>query len=138
MPLIYIAGEIRPNRGETTMTDHEKQRLGVMANTEIAAVKDIILKTVDCERIYLFGSYAYGMPNENSDYDFYVVLQDGDEKPVIIMENIYWNLRLIKRKTPVDILAGHKSRFEERARFLTLEQKIFKEGVTLYERSNNT
>jgi predicted nucleotidyltransferase len=109
-----------------------------MANTEIAAVKDIILKTVDCERIYLFGSYAYGTPNANSDYDFYVVLQDNAEQPIIVMENIYWNLRLIKRQTPVDILAGHKTRFEERARFLTLEQKIFKEGVTLYDRSSNT
>jgi predicted nucleotidyltransferase len=109
-----------------------------MANAEISAVKDIILKTVDCERIYLFGSYAYGTPHENSDYDFYVVLQDNTEQPAIVMENIYWNLRLIKRQTPVDILAGHKSRFEERARFLTLEQKILKEGVTLYDRSRHT
>jgi predicted nucleotidyltransferase len=105
-------------------------------NNEIAAIKDIILKTVACERIYLFGSYAYGTPNEGSDYDFYVVLQDGAEQPAIVTENIYWNLRLIKRNTPVDILAEHKTRFDERARLITLEQKIFREGITLYDRQS--
>jgi predicted nucleotidyltransferase len=106
-------------------------------NSEIRAIKEVILKTVDCERIYLFGSYAYGTPGNESDYDFYVVLQDGEEQPAVAMENIFWNLRLIKRKTPVDILAEHKIRFEERVQMLTLEQKIFNEGVVLYDRQES-
>jgi len=42
-----------------------------MVNDEIAAIKDSILETMggDCERIILFGSYAYGVPREGSDYD---------------------------------------------------------------------
>ncbi|MDR3172107.1 MAG: nucleotidyltransferase domain-containing protein [Treponema sp.] len=115
------------------MTDHEKPRIGVQANAEISTVKDIILKTVDCERIYLFGSYAYGTPEENSDYDFYVVLQDGDENPVFPVQRIYMNLRQIKRKTPVDILAEHKSRFDDRSLLPTMERKIVREGVLLYD-----
>jgi predicted nucleotidyltransferase len=115
------------------MTDHEKLQIDVMANSEIASVKDIILKTVDCELIYLFGSHAYGSPNENSDYDFYVVLQDNAEQPIIVMENIYWNLRLIKRKTPVDILAEHKSRFDDMSLLPTMERKIVREGILLYD-----
>jgi predicted nucleotidyltransferase len=115
------------------MTNHEKQRLGVMANSEIAAVKDIILKTVDCERIYLFGSYAYGTPKENSDYDFYVVLINGDENPIFPVQRIYKNLRQIKRKTPVDILAEHKSTFDDMSLLPTLERKIVREGVLLYD-----
>jgi predicted nucleotidyltransferase len=40
-----------------------------MINDEITAIKDSILKTVgeDCEKIILFGSYAYGLPGEGSD-----------------------------------------------------------------------
>jgi predicted nucleotidyltransferase len=106
-----------------------------IVNNEITAIKDIILKTVACERIYLFGSYAYGTPHEGSDYDFYVVLQDDAKNPFLVVEDISWNLRLIKRETPVDILAEHKSRFEKRAQFLTLEQKISREGITLYDRT---
>jgi predicted nucleotidyltransferase len=116
------------------MTDHEKRRIGAMANAEITAVKDIILKTVDCERIYLFGSHAYGTPNENSDYDFYVVLTDGDENPLFSVQGIYRNLRQIKRKTPVDILAEHISRFDDMSVLPTMERKIVREGVRLYDR----
>ena len=38
---------------------------------EIDLIVGSIRKTVDCERIYLFGSYAYGEPAEGSDLDFY-------------------------------------------------------------------
>jgi predicted nucleotidyltransferase len=54
-----------------------------MINDAIISVKDCILHTVgeDCEKIILFGSYAYVTQNVNSDYDFFVVLRDGSEKP---------------------------------------------------------
>ncbi len=34
------------------------------------------LKPLDPDKIILFGSYAYGTPNENSDIDLYVVTKD--------------------------------------------------------------
>jgi len=48
-----------------------------MINDAITAIKDCILHTVgeDCEKIILFGSYAYGLPDNESDYDFFVVLK---------------------------------------------------------------
>jgi len=47
-----------------------------MLNDEITAIKESILQTVgeDCEKIILFGSYAYGLPREDSDYDVFVVV----------------------------------------------------------------
>ncbi|MDR2432965.1 MAG: nucleotidyltransferase domain-containing protein [Treponema sp.] len=39
-------------------------------NNEILEIKNIILSTVDCEKIYLFGSCAYETPGTGSDYDF--------------------------------------------------------------------
>ena len=50
---------------------------------EIIAIKDSILSTVgdECEKIILFGSYAYGTPHKDSDYDFYKVSKS---KPIQI------------------------------------------------------
>jgi predicted nucleotidyltransferase len=60
-----------------------------LINADIIAIKDSILKTVgdDCEKIILFGSYAYGTPRDGSDYDVFVVLKDDSEKPILILLN---------------------------------------------------
>ena len=39
---------------------------------ELELIKESVLKTVPAEAIYLFGSYAYGTPTEDSDLDIYV------------------------------------------------------------------
>ena len=39
-------------------------------------IKDSILKFVPARCIYLFGSYAYGTPTEQSDFDIYLVTPD--------------------------------------------------------------
>ena len=43
---------------------------------ELEFIKNIIVETVPVEQIWLFGSYAYGTPNKESDLDIYVVLKD--------------------------------------------------------------
>ena len=40
-------------------------------------IKESILKYVPAKFIYLFGSYAYGSPTEQSDIDIYIVTPDG-------------------------------------------------------------
>ena len=82
-------------------------------NNEIIAIKDSILSTVgdDCEKIILFGSYAYGTPLKDSDYDFYVVLKDGAENPILIMQKIY-EYMCDTNYIPVDVIANYKSRYE--------------------------
>ncbi len=34
------------------------------------------------EEIYLFGSHAWGTPNEDSDVDFMVIVASSDERPI--------------------------------------------------------
>jgi predicted nucleotidyltransferase len=106
-----------------------------MINDDILAIKDSILTTVgkNCEKIYLFGSYAYGTPREDSDYDFFVVLKDGTENPLLVLDDIYRNLCGPNYK-PTDILANYKSKFEWRSTQPTMERKITRDGVMLYER----
>ena len=48
-----------------------------MINNEINAIKDRICMTIMPKRIYLFGSFAKDTYNEDSDYDFYVVMMLG-------------------------------------------------------------
>ena len=43
---------------------------------KIELVKKAILKHVPAKYIYLFGSYAYGEPTEDSDIDIYTVIPD--------------------------------------------------------------
>jgi predicted nucleotidyltransferase len=103
-------------------------------NNEIEAIKNIILKSVDCEKIFLFGSFSRGTQQEGSDYDFYVVLKNEDENPVFAEQNIYRNLS--KRKgqhTPIDILAENSLKFNNLSVLPTMERKIIREGVLLYD-----
>ena len=79
-----------------------------MVNDDIIAIKDSILDTVGetCEKIILFGSHAYGNPREESDYDFFVVLKDDSEKPILVLQKIYRNLAKRPMLIPVDVLAN--------------------------------
>ncbi|MDR2711862.1 MAG: nucleotidyltransferase domain-containing protein [Clostridiales bacterium] len=100
---------------------------------EIMKIKDTIVKTVPAEKIYLFGSYAYGTPNDDSDYDFYVVIPDNGMRPLDAIGDIYMVMRGMKRKA-ADILAGTREIFERRSKQLTLERTITEKGVLLYDR----
>ena len=108
--------------------------MAVTINSEITAITETIKNTVDCEKIYLFGSYAYGTPHDDSDYDFFVVIPDNSElRPIEAIRKIRKNLNSIKRTLPVDIIAGRSSRFAEMSKLPTMERRIAREGVMLYE-----
>lgn len=102
---------------------------------EIMEIAGKIKSTVDCEKIYLFGSYAYGTPNKDSDYDFYVVIPDNTIKPLEAMKQISRELAKTDITTPVDILASSASNFKERSIQPTLERMIVREGIILYEQN---
>jgi len=95
-------------------------------------IAQIIAKTVPVESIYLFGSYAYGTPNKDSDLDIYVVFKD--ELPIRELDAITAISRAIRpvKKMPMDILGLKQNRFHDRKLYATLERKIVREGVKLY------
>ena len=100
---------------------------------EITKIKDIIVNTIPLEKLYLFGSYAYGTPNEDSDYDFYAVIPNGSMRPLEAIQEIYGAMWEIKRK-PMDVLAGTVEIFERRSKLLTMEKTIAEKGVLLYDK----
>ena len=42
-------------------------------NNDIDVLRDFIIELVNPDKIILFGSYAYGIPRDNSDADFLVI-----------------------------------------------------------------
>ena len=102
-----------------------------MENKEINEIKDRLVQTLSPKQIYLFGSFAKGTNNDNSDYDFYIVVSDNSGDRVSMSQKAYKSLRGI-RKRPVDILIGYESTFNDRKNAATIENVVKKEGVLLY------
>jgi len=104
----------------------------VAVNQEIRRIAEIIRQAVPAEQIYLFGSHAYGQPNKNSDYDFFLVMPDGGMRPMVAMQQAQRALaRSMRRTTPIDILASTRSEFDEMKKLITLERTIDRRGIAL-------
>ncbi|MHC6204578.1 nucleotidyltransferase domain-containing protein [Breznakiellaceae bacterium SP9] len=99
---------------------------------ELELIKNVIVETVPVEQIWLFGSYAYGTPNKESDLDIYVVLKDdAPMRPVEAGTEI--GLALYEKKSmATDILVLKKERFDYRQGALTLEHEVASKGVLIY------
>lgn len=102
---------------------------------EIQKITEQIRRAVKPKRIYLFGSFARGTDQDDSDYDFYVVVPDHAGNRIELSQKAYKSLRGI-RKRPVDIVVGYESVFEERAEADTLEKTVRQEGILLYQQKN--
>ena len=96
--------------------------------SELDTLKEIIIRTVPVEQIWLFGSYAYGTPHKDSDLDLYVVLKD-DVQMRLIDAAITIRLAIGRKKTkPVDVITNKKSEYLRLTTGPTMERKIAREG----------
>lgn len=102
-----------------------------MPMNEINELCDQFVAQLSPARVYLFGSYADGVPHEQSDLDFYIVMKDGTGDLADLTARAYRSIRRIKRR-PVDIIVGTESRFDERKTRPTVESEVSRKGVLLY------
>lgn len=102
-----------------------------MPSEEIRALKECFVEALNPVSVYLFGSYAYGTPTEDSDFDFYIVVDDSRTDTLELMARAYSACSEIKRH-PVDILVGTQSGFEARRQRPTIENEVYNKGVLLY------
>lgn len=83
------------------------------------------------EQIILFGSHAWGTPDENSDVDLVLVMPEeaGERAEIDSRARMaLWDLGISK-----DILVMSRARLERYGRVVaSLERKILDEGVVLY------
>jgi len=106
--------------------------MNTVIETELATLKEIIVNTVPVEQIYLFGSFANGVPHKDSDLDLYVVLNDNIQMRLI---DAITKIRIAigrKKTMPVDILVNTLSRYRERSEGPTIERTINQEGIKIY------
>jgi len=83
------------------------------------------------EGIWLFGSYAWGTPDEGSDLDLFVVVSESDESPVERMRRAHRCLRGLGLAK--DVLVKTRREFDRsRALPSTLDFLVFHRGRKVY------
>ena len=83
------------------------------------------------EQIILFGSHAWGSPDEDSDVDLLVIVPQSDDKPTRRAVRAYRSLRGLM--VPADILVKTRSEVERFRRVhASLESEILERGKVLY------
>jgi predicted nucleotidyltransferase len=101
-------------------------------NTELNTLKEIIIRAVPVEQIWLFGSYAYGTPHKDSDLDLYVILNDNVQMRLIDAA-VKIRIAIGRKKTmPVDVITNTLGKYMERAEYPTLERTIARKGIKIY------
>ena len=102
-------------------------------DNKISSIRQLILESVDntiINKIYLFGSYAYGNPHEDSDIDLCVVVNDDINKLDTYMK-IIGNLT-DNNIIPCDLLVYNTKVFFNVKNPKSIENTIIKEGQVLY------
>jgi len=105
---------------------------GMKTETDIATIRDSILKFVPARCIYLFGSYAYGVPTEDSDIDIFVVTPDDTKDFIWLNADIVGDLGR-KKIFSIDLSFDTESSFHERRLKRKFERIIHQKGRILYE-----
>jgi predicted nucleotidyltransferase len=95
------------------------------------------LRTIDPEKVILFGSYAYGSPNQDSDIDLYIVTKENYipctyEENLQIKKRVYLALSKFRKKYASDILVhtlpAHQKFIELGSSF---SKEIMQKGIVL-------
>jgi uncharacterized protein len=100
---------------------------------KIDFIKSLILDSVNEEiikKVYLFGSYAYGEPTEDSDIDLCVVIGNEYKRSDIYLNiaiNLYEN-----KIIPCDLLVYNEKYFVGAESGRGIENVIMNKGVLLY------
>jgi uncharacterized protein len=99
---------------------------------KIEDIKESILKFVPARYIYLFGSYAYGLPSDKSDIDIYIVTPDEINNLTEIYAKIVVDLSY-KKIYFIDLFLNNETIFNKRKTENIFEKTICQKGKILYE-----
>lgn len=103
-----------------------------MPMQEINELRDSIVDNLLPVKIYLFGSVAEGKENEDSDFDFYIVVDNSQKDMLALTTKAYKAIRF-KQKRAVDIIVNTEKEFELRKdKLASVEREVEEKGVLLY------
>ncbi|HHU69574.1 MAG TPA: nucleotidyltransferase domain-containing protein [Thermoanaerobacterales bacterium] len=99
---------------------------------EITNLTNKIIEVTPAKKIYLFGSFAYGEPDQDSDIDLCIITKDSSIRKRDLIKSIRKSISKVATM-PVDILLFDEEEFSKRAKLCsTIEYKIANEGVSIY------
>ena len=108
-----------------------------MGKIQMSEVQNVVNRLVELYQpvtIYLFGSYAWGEPHEDSDIDLMMVLSDEIIVDWEFKRGIHRNLYDV-HLFPMDIVVNKTTGFQKMAEHpSSLQFKIVSEGKKLYEK----
>ncbi len=88
-------------------------------------------------QIYLFGSHAWGQPNEDSDVDLFVIVPESDQSPLergLRARRCLRDLHIAK-----DLLVQTQDEVDRVSRvYASLESEILERGIKLYDQLSTT
>lgn len=106
--------------------------MATQLSEQLELLKNTLTRKFDIKQIFVFGSTAYGKPDDKSDIDLCVIADLKNKRKIEIIREMRRELiNLITR--PMDILVYSEKEFRERASLKsTLEHKINTDGMKLY------
>ena len=102
----------------------------------IRELTNCFVSHVDPLKVILFGSFADGTYTEDSDYDFYFVVED--RRNIGDATDKAYNAVMYVKDRPVDIVVGTNTRFETKGKSrhsLMVEGEVQRNGILLYDRT---
>ena len=92
-----------------------------------------LIKEFSPKKVYLFGSYAWGVPTKESDLDFLVLVDESSDSSTQRATRAYRTLRDF-RNYSIDVLVRTTEEFEPFTNLkASFQYKIHNEGQLLYE-----
>ena len=99
---------------------------------ELENIINEINKTTNISAAYLFGSYAYGNPNQDSDLDICILTDDKSKRKIEIIKILRKAINKVQ-SFPVDLILYYNDEFDEKAKLnYTMEHEILLKGVKFY------
>ena len=113
------------------MTKHKYPPLPV-TEAFFKEITDKIVKALKPEKIFLFGSYAYGNPGKDSDIDLLIIMKSSERpaKRRTRVSRLFWD-----RPVPMDFIVKTPSEIAERMSMGDFFiKKILTKGKILYDK----
>ena len=100
-------------------------------NEAIAKITKRISEVLKPDKIFLFGSHAWGKPTADSDIDLFVIVRDSDQPSYRRSREVYRSLRGIRE--PVEVVVRTTDEVEK-SKFVatSLTKKVLEQGKLLY------
>jgi HEPN domain-containing protein/predicted nucleotidyltransferase len=103
-----------------------------VTETFLNEVTDKIVQALKPEKIFLFGSYAYGNPEKDSDIDLFIIMETSERpaKRRIRVSRLFWD-----RPVPMDFVVKTPTEIAERISMGDFFiKKILTKGKVLYDK----